>query len=406
MVAPAPHTEAPATRRGVAFPATVILLIFAALAWWVAARMPFPSTYDELQHLSVVRAQAEAPDLFADARGYRVADAADPARWTDTHNYINHPALYYLTLAPLYAATHSITALRLANVAIALVALAIMLWAGLRRLASAARWPFAILAAAFPKSAVIAGMINNDNLAALAGSLVFAGIVGAPGAGWWIAGGLALAGWSKLTALIALGSVAIIHHAIRIGWRPRRFFSRTLLPIMVGSAIGALPYLVTWWQSGALLYVNDAAFFVAPALRPLFHPWGFATAFLRALVMKWPAAESHLPFVVALITLAVPLCLAGAEVAIRARARAVAVAYLAGAAILLAIHLWFAWEAYRRIGDLTIAQPRYYGVLWPGIAFGAAAATARLPRIVRLIAIVSSVVPTVLGATILADIGL
>ncbi|VVS97328.1 conserved membrane hypothetical protein [Sphingomonas sp. EC-HK361] len=393
------------SRAGTALPALVALALFAACALWIAAKMAFPSTYDELQHLSVVEAQREAPQLFADARDYRVLDARDPSRWSAKANYINHPSLYYLLMAPLRAATPSILALRLANVALALMALAILLWAALPRLAPAARWPFAILAGAFPKAAVIAGMVNNDNLAALAASMVFAGLVGAPGAAWWIAIGLALAGWSKLTALIALGAVAGVHLILRMKAGPRSMGSRALVPIAIGAAIGALPYLVTWWHTGALLYVNDAAFFVPPALRPLFHPADFTSAFLRALVMKWPAAESHLPFPLALAVLGLPLLLTAVAATRRDPARLVATAYLAGTAILLVIHLWFAWSAYRRIGDLTIAQPRYYGVLWPGIALGAAAALGRTPRAVRVIALMLCLIPTVLGVVVLSGLG-
>lgn len=392
-------------RNGTRRAAVVALVAFAAFALSIAIWMPFPSTFDELQHLSVVRSQQQAPALFADAGRYRVLDAHNPDRWTATRNYINHPALYYLTLAPLLAATDSVTVLRIANVVLALAALGIALWAGLRRLEPVARWPFAILAGAFPKAALIGGMINNDNLAALAGAIVFAGVLGAPGAAWWIAAGLALAGWSKLTALIALAAVVTLHQVMQAGWQPHRMPVRTLWPIAVGGAIGALPYIVNLLRSGHLLYINDAAFYVPPDARPVMDGAQFVAQFLRSLVMKWPAAEAHLPLLVALVTIAVPFGLAACAWRRRGQAPGVATAYLGAAAILLAIHLWFGWSAYVRIGDLTIAQPRYYGILWYGIAFAAAASLARLPRVARVLAIAVCLLPTIPGGALVTLVG-
>jgi hypothetical protein len=44
------------------------LLIALATAW----HAPFPTEFDELQHLSVIRAQREAPSLFPDHRTERI----------------------------------------------------------------------------------------------------------------------------------------------------------------------------------------------------------------------------------------------------------------------------------------------------------------------------------------------
>ncbi|MFL5179740.1 MAG: hypothetical protein ACJ8CQ_04280, partial [Microvirga sp.] len=68
------------------------LLIALATAW----QAPFPTEFDELQHLSVIRAQREAPSLFPDHRTEQILSLPSLSAWTDTPNYIPHPPLYYL----------------------------------------------------------------------------------------------------------------------------------------------------------------------------------------------------------------------------------------------------------------------------------------------------------------------
>src|SRR5215218_11524094 len=67
------------------------LLIALATAW----HAPFPTEFDELQHLSVIRAQQEAPSLFPDHRAERILSLPSLAAWTDKPNYIPHPPLYF-----------------------------------------------------------------------------------------------------------------------------------------------------------------------------------------------------------------------------------------------------------------------------------------------------------------------
>lgn len=355
-----------------AAPAIIVLAIFAALALGIALYYPFPSPFDELQHYSVVRAQWLHPDLFADPRSYGVvrADALD--QWSGEKNYINHPALYYLLLAPLSVIGDGLMALRLANVLIAVAALALVIATGWRLFDRPAdRAIFAIIAASFPKAVLLAGMINNDNLAALAAALVFAGLGGMPGAIWLIAGGLALAGWTKLTALIALGTVVAVHALMG----PRdRWLARPNLIAAAGAALGASAYAIMWLRTGALVPVNIAHFTVPLSERPHFGFTGFVAQFLSDFVQKWPSVEYRLGVPLgALLVIAVPiLAIVGARVA--PEHRRTVIPFLIGAAALFAIHLIFGWRSFEAMGDLTIAQTRYYAVVWPGLALGGAAA--------------------------------
>lgn len=386
-------------------PALLVLLSFVVLAFGIAYFYPFPSLFDELQHYSAVRAQFEHPDLAADPRDYGVVRPDAVRSWSGQRNYINHPALYYLLLAPLLALTDSPFVLRLANVALASLALVLMLWAGWRRLPSdRVRLAFAVIAASFPKAVLLAGMINNDNLAALAGAIVFAGLVAARRGAWLVALGLALAGWSKLTALVALG--AVVAAFVLLG--PRRAWTRPASALIAaGGALGALAYALMWWRTGALVPVNAAVFTTPVEARLVLTPLGFAGRFLSDFALKWPAAEGSLPVLAVGALLLAQLALAGVGARIAPGERRLILAFLAGTAVLFATHFAFGWRAYLTMGDLTIAQTRYYAVLWPGLALGGALALTapRVPRWATVVGLGAYLLPSVPGGLMLALLG-
>lgn len=393
--------------RIAALPAPVALVIatFALLTLLVALLVPFPSSYDELQHLSVVRAQFEHPALFADPRRYLVLRQDDLARWSSTKNYINHPAFYYLAMSVVPYVAHSILVARLVNVVLAVATLVLVVRAGLSRFASRfGQAAFAIVAASFPKAALIGGMVNNDNLAGLAGAIVFAGLMGVGQAGWMLGIGLALAGWTKLTALIALSIVV----AADRGWQVLKGRDRRklgLARIAVGAGVGMLPYLVNVVETGHVLYVNEAVFRAPAADRPAVDLAGFAAFFFRSLAMKWPAAEFGLPLWAAAALLAMCLGLAGIGIASDRASARIGLAFAVALAATLAIHCWFGWSAYQRIGDQTIAQTRYYNVLWPGIALAAAGGIVRLHRrssALGIAALLPVIMPTIVGGALVA----
>lgn len=385
--------------------AVVVLLVFFALTLVIALAYPFPSNYDELEHFSVVIAQYRHAALFPDYSRYLVVDPHDATRWSTTRNYINHPSLYYLLLAPWVRLTTNPVFFRLLNVAMATASVAIVMLAG-RRFFATAPGPgiFALFAASFPKAAIVGGMINNDNLAALAGALVFAGLAGAPGATWWLALGLVLAGWSKLTALVALGVAVAVHRVWLVRSGEARLASRDTAALTVAVAAGALPYLVWLARTGHLLYRNDAHFFVPVGERPVLDFARFLLRFLAELAGKWPAAEGGSWLIVAAAGLLAPLALAGWGMRGRAEIARIGAAYGVALVALLAIHVAFSWDAYRTIGDLSNAQPRYYNVLWPGVALAGSAAIDALARRsgwAAAAAILLVAMPTALGGIVL-----
>ncbi|WP_253344031.1 hypothetical protein [Sphingobium sp. OAS761] len=381
MAAPGRAGSGEGAARGVPIPALLVVGAFALVVAAVMLTMPFPSTIDELPHFSVIRSQWEHPALFPDWSRYRILSYDDIRQWSAQSNYINHPSLYYLLFAPLMAVTYDPTVFRFVNLLLCTGALAFVVAAVTRRVDARTASPaiFAIIAASFPKAALVGGMVNNDNLAALAGAALFAGVLGIPGAAWWICAGLMVAGWTKLTAFLALSAVAVVWTGLevmekRITWR-----DRMVLLVAVGLLLGALPYVVTLLRTGHVLWVNISVWRVPPADRPQLDLIEFTVRFLRAMVWKWPAAEAVYPFWLALAGLASPLLLAVPAVR-DPRLRTLTLAYGAALVGLFALHWMFGWQSYRTLGDLSVMQTRYYNILWPGIALAAASTVGRVMR--------------------------
>jgi hypothetical protein len=385
--------------------AAIVLISYVFLASLIVLHAKFPYEFDELQHLSVIVAQREHPDPFADPSNYFVLSADDNTKWSAQRNYLAHPSLYYLLLAPLSGRQDAnVVLLRFANVFMASAALLMTIVGGFKLFsASLDRGLFSILAACFPKGALLAGIINNDNLADLAGALVFLGIVEAPMALWWLTAGLALAGWSKLTALIALSCVVGVRQLGRIRNRRIPILSKENVILAIGALVGASPYLVSLFRSGHLVYVNQAHFGVPVENRPAMSFVEFGLYFLQRFALKWPAAEGALglPASDALMIVLVGLTLAG--VSGRRDIRSVTLPYVLAFAVTFAVHLWFGWRSFVEIGDLTVAQTRYYSVLWPGVAAALTGAAIRRSAATHRIA-ASAIVCFCLSFTILGSL--
>lgn len=366
---------------------------------FIAIIHPFPSMFDELGHVSVVRAQFEHPDLFADTRNYMLVRAEDITRWSGNANYINHPAFYYLGIAPLLGFDHQVLALRFANVAMSMLAFAILLTTGVRFFGAVAdRVMFAIIVASFPKTALTGGMVNNDNLAMVAAALVFSGLTNSVGGGLMVACGLALAGWTKLTALIALATVVGVKALLdyKCG-----LFRRDNWLALGGLVIGSLPYLVSFARTGKLFHVNAAVFGTPPQFKPDWHFFDYMREFFLQFIAKWPAAEASLPLAIGTVLILAPLIFAAIGTVKDPRARNIGIAYFVATFVTLALHFIFGWQSFKSIGDLSISQTRYYNVLWPGLALAGAAAISQL-RILRYPALLFYLVPTVIGGAIIA----
>jgi hypothetical protein len=317
---------------------------------------------------------------------------ADLSQFSQVSNYINHPSAYYLLLAPWAEAGPR--ALRLANVGLTVLALALMLCAGARMLEPQAFPWFALAAAACPKAMSIGGMINNDVLAMLAAALLLLAWSTRRHTAWLLGLALALAGWTKLTALIALAALASLW-LLTCRTRDLRLWISTV----AGAALGALPYLVNLVRDGALLFRDPAKWSVPLDARINLTPLEFLAHFADLLLRKWPAIENSLPLGVVAFCLVIPIL---AVLAVRTAVRPLGLALAGAVVITLAIHLGFAWRAYTTLGDLTNAQARYYTVFWPAFALLLAAALGATKSPARWLVLPALLLPTLPVGLLLA----
>ena len=377
--------------------AAACALAFHALGGLLALTMDrFPSSLDELQHLSFVRAMGARPSLLPDYDGLRVL-AGPAGGFTDAANYLNHPSPYYLLLAPLDRLTGgSVPALRLANLGLSLAAMAILLAAGFQVLKGwRERAVFAGALVLFPKLAAVAGLINNDNGALLAVAVAVFGLIAwqrspTRGAALILALGLALCGWTKLTVLLMVGFSVAIAEALRL-WRARRPAPWSAYVLLgAGLAVAAIPSLANLAAYGRLLHHSDV-FTVPVGQRAQLSPGQYLWLFARYMAEKWAALEPTdllqqlgLYLVIGLAAVSVRLGLGQVtrpgEDADEDAGWRVSTAMILAALPVLAIHVWFGWRTFQEDGFLEMAQMRYYYGLWPGFALGLALLWLRFPR--------------------------
>ncbi len=394
----APLSEA---AKAAIFIIAVHLVIMLALAIY----LPTSFKLDEVAHYSAVIAQHDHPRPFPDYDKLRVLIPPELTQWSAEPNYISHPSLYYLLLSPMVGLPHSLFLMRLVNVLISCAAIAVTVRAGWQLLGSSTgRLALAVIAASFPKSALVGATVNNDNLAALAAAMVFAGLAGSPPGLAWLGIGLAVAGWTKLNAFIALAAATGVVQLWRLIDGKAKIVSRETAMLLIALAVGAIPYLVEILRNGHPLYVAWSRAWVPPAERPDLGPLAYALNFIQTLTFKWEAAEGSMPTPIAAIFVITPLLLAAYALARPGPTRRLGVAYFTAALVTFAIHLGFGWQAFEKVGDLTIPQARYYNILWPGIALGGAVAIAMIARRSRLLAALTTLiylVPTALGGIFL-----
>ncbi|MGH6987930.1 MAG: hypothetical protein ACRED9_13975 [Caulobacteraceae bacterium] len=423
-----------AEAQGRAPPARVrtssLLVAVPALAWHlfgallVARLIAFPSTLDEIEHLSFIRWMERAPSLLPHYERMRIL-APDLAHWTNTTNYVVHPSPYYLFIGlfdRLFGG--NVLTLRLVDIAISTTAVALILWAGFRVLSGwRERAAFAAFLVGFPKLAIVAGMINNDNAAFLAAGVGFACLLAwQRRAGWreaaFLAFGLAFCGWTKLTVLLMVGLSALIAEALRATSGARKASLPGFLIISSGGLVGAIPTIANFARYGAPLYESPT--FAGPTTHPLVLSLPkYANLFFWQMGVKWSAFEPS-PLI-ARIGLVIVLLLASLVVVLTMLRQGSNSGSLdeagpwrlaAGSALalipILALHLWFGWSAMRETGFIDAAQPRYYYGLWPGISFGLALLLVWRPKSVVLFALCAGAALILLlstpGPWLLADL--
>ena len=353
--------------------------IFALGGAFVVLRVPFPTPYDELQHVSFITAMRNAPRLFPHYGDYFVL-RGDLSAWTDVRNYLAHPPLYYLLLAPFDA---NVPVLRIVNLTMATTGFALCAAAGVSLLsATKQRVAFLTLLLVFSKPALIAGMVNNDNLVLLETGFMFWLLAQhreahndlqperAPvGRSILVAILLALVGWTKFNAYVGLTLFAGLLHLFDVIARREKIFGRTSVLLLCGVLVGALPTMANLASFGAPAYVPVDFLFVAPSMRPSYELGAFIAAFWNKIGQKVfyiDGLVDLIPVVIATGLLA--LC---AGLANPTRARDIALSASIAMIAFAGLHTLYGWNSFRTLGTMSDAQSRYYVMLWPGFALAA-----------------------------------
>jgi hypothetical protein len=380
--APGTVARAPAN----ALVAAVIVALFVLAAIFGAARKDITQGFDEVAHASYVAQIQKSGEAWPALEKLHLLDPRT-FQFMQDENYLNHPPLFYALLAALgpklEGHPHSLLALRLINVAIAALGVAVLLGLGL-----AARFPrqefyaFAVPLACIPVLAPIAGSVNNDNLAFLGGALALLGVwqVAATACTGWLAialAGVVAASWAKLTGLVLTGTMVSFVVAFLI-WR-RRLAWPCAIAVALGLMLAAAPYAIYLAQYGSPTPETPAqAALIADGARaagwsdlprksfPDYFGW-----FVTAFIVDWMptlgnrGAFNYAMLIVPVATLA--CAAAGVVVSLqrvwRRKDGALDMTVLGGALALVltfALHVGYSYDRHVATGWLMDAYPRYY----------------------------------------------
>lgn len=355
-----------------------VIATFATGGALTLLNVTFPSQYDELQHCSFIVALRHVPTLFPAYGTYKVL-TDDLQTWTDAMNYIAHPPLYYLLLAPF---GDNVLVLRAINLVMAVAGFALCAQAGVNLLETRVqRIAYVLVLFAFSKPMLIAGMVNNDNLVLLETGLLFRLVAADRVRPIAIAGLLALVGWTKFNAFVGLVAMVGLLQVAAIWRRQQSVFGVTSSLFAAGVAIGAIPTIANFVQLGVPAYVPVHFLYVEPSARPDFTFAQFASAFFHQVGRKFLFSDNAADMLPALVVITF---VGGAALFDRGRTRARAIAVCAWIATLFfaIIHLRYGWNSFRALGSMSDAQSRYYVMLWPGFALAAVVGASALREMI------------------------
>jgi hypothetical protein len=363
-----------------------VLALFIVAAAFSAVRKDVTRGFDELAHASYVAHLKSTGEAWPAFKDMRMLDATS-FRFTGEANYLNHPSLYYMLLArlgpTLEGHPEAIVTHRLFNVVLVAIGLAafmaIGLLAGLPRLSL---YAYIVPLACIPVLVPLAGAINNDNLAFCGGGIATLAawrlmVTGSRASLLAALGGVVIASWAKLTALLLVGGL-VGGVIVWLIWRGR-FQARWIAPIAIAALIAGAPYiaLIIQYGSPAPSTLGQTAMLQAGAraagwdIAARMPPFAYAAHFVAEFVSEWmPALEPRKALndaALAIPVAAIVCALAGFVVSVKRIARAkegpIDVVVVAGAlafAVTFAIHGVFSYPYHLTFGWMTSAYPRYY----------------------------------------------
>jgi hypothetical protein len=429
--APAHDGEAPGSSRADRRVCIFVLLLFIITATFSAVRKDVTRGFDELAHASYVAHLQSTGEIWPAFETMRMLDATS-FRFTGETNYLNHPSPYYVLLArlgpKLEGHPEAIVVHRLFNVALAAIGFAALIAIGpLARLPRLTFYAYIIPLACIPVLVPLAGAINNDNLAFCGGGIATLAAwrlmaTGSRASLLAALGGVVIAAWAKMTALLLVGGMVGGVLAWLI-WRGR-FPVRWIAPVAIAALLAITPYVALLVQYGSpapstpgqIAMLKTGAHAAGWDTAERLSPAVYAAHFISEFVSEWmPVLEQRtsLNYVALAIPIATILCaFAGLAVSIKRIARAnegpIDVAVVAGAlafTLTFVIHGIFSYPYHLAFGWMTSAYPRYYlplAALVP-LAGLSLVATVQQPRARALLIgflIAGPIVFRLLGATL------
>jgi hypothetical protein len=367
------------------------LLVYAARCLLFAALAPFPSPFDEHAHLSYVLHILATGDLVPAFEDLRLIELPGLNGFSDRPNYLNHPSPFYVAMAGLAWPLADwppamILALRLVNASLSVAAVAVLLRIGLQlQLSLPAGIVYAALVVATPTLAVVGGVISNDNLAILGGALCCAGALGLlqgrrDGATWaCLATGFAFASLAKLTAGLLCGALVLatlVWVIARDGAAPLAARPARLAFILCFAAI--LPYVALWADYGSPAPFTPGQADMIERRLDEYAGWRdlrldlpqYLAHFGWSMLYGWrpsPPQNRMEIWLLVLPALLILLAVLGVGAAGLAAARrcldptaAFVLASAAALAIVLVIHIDFAFRLHQETGWPRGIYPRYY----------------------------------------------
>lgn len=258
--------------------------------------------YDEMAHVSFVTYFAENPDIFVpeyenatllvpehmkleDGQSTVVALNQNKGvfygRKSDTINYLFHPSLYYKLMSMTNSVTSdgelvhvNIDRLRIANVAIIVAALLIVFYLGLTRIKKNMYYHllYASICTGFGGLALMAPMVNNDNLCLLAIAVYMLGLIRVSEdkrnifSYLCIALGIMMAAFTKLTALLFVAIISVFF-VVRVCIKEKSFkvlLNKAFIITIPIYAVVVWYYMETYMMYGTFkvylsLFLKDAA---------------------------------------------------------------------------------------------------------------------------------------------------
>lgn len=394
-LAPAPPSVAVATWRH--DPAVRLLLLLVVLAsitaGIVAATLPLDDGFDELAHYSYARAMAERPTLLPDHDALRMLDDAG-IDWSDQPNYLAHPPLYHLAVAPLAVAPLAAATpgdprpVRFVDLGLVAVGLLLAGFGGLTRLTDPhARLVFVATLFGLPVTIGVAGLVNNDDLMIAEIGALFFLLARDRAPPWAIALLLALLGWTKFTGLVAGATAVVLLRSVDVTTgRTRLLGAETLLPA-AGLLVGLVPTPVTFATHGRPVWI-PAAFpdwfeVIAPADRAAIGLLDFAGLYLDHLGRRLPYRADDFDAGAILIALFAAAALSLRSIPADRRTPTLARVGLLTTALFVVLHFVHAWFSMRNQGILADLQTRYLAAIWPFFSFAIALGLAGLPHRTR-----------------------